>query len=213
MNFLKIKLFIVSVIMFAASSAFADLSFDVSIDTSRINRTRGFLYLQYGGLNGVPSSVNVREIRFAESGFISGPPSDQVVDGSAVIGRLPSFVHFNNTNGTNDYNQGYWFKNLLKFNISFPGPPVGTPDGGSSTFSLCIFRDEIGLQPLFNADGINGSVAGSLFNINLMNDGSTSTEIFASEASVTPTPAPIPTAAWLLGSGLMGLVGIRRRRK
>jgi hypothetical protein len=24
-------------------------------------------------------------------------------------------------------------------------------------------------------------------------------------------PVPIPTAAWLLGSGLMGLVGIRRR--
>lgn len=30
-------------------------------------------------------------------------------------------------------------------------------------------------------------------------------------ADVTPTPTPIPAAAWLLGSGLLGLVGIRRR--
>jgi hypothetical protein len=32
--------------------------------------------------------------------------------------------------------------------------------------------------------------------------------------SVTPlTPTPIPAAAWLLGSGLMGLFGIRRKEK
>jgi hypothetical protein len=27
------------------------------------------------------------------------------------------------------------------------------------------------------------------------------------------TPTPIPAAAWLLGSGLLGLVGIRRRKE
>jgi hypothetical protein len=43
----------------------------------------------------------------------------------------------------------------------------------------------------------------------MLNDGTATTQILASEASATPTP--IPAAAWLLGSGLMGLVGIRRR--
>jgi hypothetical protein len=32
-------------------------------------------------------------------------------------------------------------------------------------------------------------------------------------ASLTATPVPIPAAAWLFGSGLLGLVGIVRRRK
>ncbi|NVN98839.1 MAG: VPLPA-CTERM sorting domain-containing protein [Geobacteraceae bacterium] len=27
------------------------------------------------------------------------------------------------------------------------------------------------------------------------------------------TATPIPAAAWLLGSGLLGLVGVRRRKK
>ncbi len=27
------------------------------------------------------------------------------------------------------------------------------------------------------------------------------------------TPTPIPAAAWLFGSGLLGLVGLRRRQK
>jgi hypothetical protein len=31
-------------------------------------------------------------------------------------------------------------------------------------------------------------------------------------ANLDVTPTPIPAAAWLLGSGLMGLAGIRRRK-
>lgn len=31
--------------------------------------------------------------------------------------------------------------------------------------------------------------------------------------TTTPTPTPIPGAAWLLGSGLVGLVGLRRRSR
>jgi len=31
--------------------------------------------------------------------------------------------------------------------------------------------------------------------------------------SFTPAPVPVPAAAWLFGSGLMGLIGIGRRRK
>ena len=31
--------------------------------------------------------------------------------------------------------------------------------------------------------------------------------------NVSATPTPIPAAAWLLGSGLVGLVGVRRRMK
>jgi hypothetical protein len=31
--------------------------------------------------------------------------------------------------------------------------------------------------------------------------------------TATVTPTPIPAAAWLLGSGLMGLLGFRRKEK
>jgi hypothetical protein len=31
--------------------------------------------------------------------------------------------------------------------------------------------------------------------------------------SATPAAVPVPAAVWLFGSGLMGLVGIARRRK
>jgi len=43
------------------------------------------------------------------------------------------------------------------------------------------------------------------------NGGFTSSTITSGTLVDSPTPTPIPAAAWLLGSGLMGLVGIRRR--
>jgi hypothetical protein len=37
--------------------------------------------------------------------------------------------------------------------------------------------------------------------------------IFVAGTPVLPvTPTPIPAAAWLLGSGLLGLVGMRRKQ-
>ncbi|HUJ16751.1 MAG TPA: VPLPA-CTERM sorting domain-containing protein [Nitrospirota bacterium] len=50
---------------------------------------------------------------------------------------------------------------------------------------------------------------GTLFTVDLSDNGAATTNIMASQANVTPTP--IPAVAWLLGSGLMGLAGIRRR--
>ena len=35
----------------------------------------------------------------------------------------------------------------------------------------------------------------------------------ANSFSMTPTPVPVPAAVWLLGSGLMSLVGVARRRR
>jgi hypothetical protein len=37
--------------------------------------------------------------------------------------------------------------------------------------------------------------------------------VHGGDIQLTPTPTPIPAAAWLFGSGLMGLAGVRRRKK
>jgi hypothetical protein len=208
MNFLKIKLLIISVIMFAASSAFAALSYDVTVDTSAISGSNGYLYLQYASANAVNSTATLYGYN---GGTLAATNSTSVIDGSYVTGMLPGTVVFRNTNGTNDYNHGITFGSSTKFSLSLAAPAFGGTPGGNSTFSLGLFSDEGGSTPLYNLIGINNSVAGTLFTIDLNNDGTASVQTLANEASVTPTP--IPAAAWLLGSGLMGLVGLRRRKQ
>jgi hypothetical protein len=197
MNFLKIKLLVIAVIMLAASSAFASLSYNINIDTTSLINQDGYLYLQYAGMNAVDSTATITN--FTTNGSLAPAYST-----SAVSGQLQSSVIFANTNGTNDYNHAIHFGTNLNFNLLFASNNFGAPAGGSSTFSLGLFSDEGGLAPLATSNG-------TLFTIDLNNDGTTAVQTLASGTTATPTP--IPAAAWLLGSGLLGLVGIRRRQK
>jgi hypothetical protein len=59
-----------------------------------------------------------------------------------------------------------------------------------------------------SAEGMNLSFIA----IGTVKDGFTSTSIASGNIVDVPTPTPIPAAAWLLGSGLLGLGGIRRKK-
>jgi len=206
MNFLKIKLLIIAVIMFATSSAFASLSYDVTVNTSTLVGQSGYLYLQYATIDNAVASTATVSLLGTDAVFGAQDTVD-VVNGSAVHGTLPSNVTFTNTNPVNDYNQAITFGNSLSFLVSFASTPaVNTP--AVSTLSFGLFADNGGSTPLLNTNG--GSYAGTVAMINLNNDGSTSATTL--DATTTATPTPIPAAAWLLGSGLLGLAGIRRRK-
>jgi hypothetical protein len=202
-NFLKIKLLIIAVIMFAASSAFASLSYDVNVDTTSLAGTAGYLYLQYNtGINNTATSIATVQ-NFATDGTLGATvPSAIPNGGTYVTGTLPGTVSF--TSGyyaTQDYNQAITFGNSLNFNLLLP---TGTASSAGSNFTLWLAADAAGATPLKTADGL-------LLTIGLNADG-TATPVIA-DAGTTATPTPIPAAAWLLGSGLMGLAGVRRRKQ
>jgi hypothetical protein len=201
MNFLKIKLLVVAIVMFAASSAFASLSYNVSVDTSSLNNTDGYLYFQYDPINAADSIATVSA--FSGGTLAIAPDTTNTLGGSTgTLTTGAGTVAFNTVNSTTDYNHGIHFGNTTNFLLSFSNPAANVPAGGSSTFSLSLFQDNLGSAPLLN---------GTLFTLSLMNDGTATTQILANEANVTSTP--IPAAAWLLGSGLMGLVGLRRKQQ
>lgn len=209
MKFFTIKLLVVSLVMFAASSAFASLSYDVYVDTSSLSGT-GYLYFQYNTANNQVGTSTATVQNFATDGTLGTRTLgayDTVTysDGSGkyVTGTLPGTVSFTNGNvDVNDYNHGITFGNNFHFALLLP---TGTPPIAGSTFSLGLFQDALGYTPLKTGDG-------TLFTINLNADG-TATTVIAADAGTSVTSTPIPAAAWLFGSGLMGLVGLRRRKK
>jgi hypothetical protein len=201
-KFLKIKLLIISLVMFAASSAFAALSYDVNVDTSALNGL-GYLYFQYNTGFGQIGTSTATVQNFTTDGTLGAVgPNAFANSGNNVTGTLPGSVSF--TNGiveTNDYNHGITFGNNLHFSLLLPN---GTSQIAGSTFSLGLYQDALGSTPLKTVDG-------TLFSINLNADGTASTSIADGGTNVTPTPTPIPAAFWLLGSGLAGLAGLRRK--
>ncbi|MGD0883745.1 MAG: NF038129 family PEP-CTERM protein [Thermodesulfovibrionales bacterium] len=207
MKLLNIKLLVIAFVLLITGSAFASLSYDVTVDTSSLNGQGGYLYLQYDPLNGLASTATVSN--FATNGTLGAQDTVDVVNGSAVTGTLPGSVTFANTNGVNDYNHAITFGSSLSFLLSFNSTP-GAPAGGVSTFSLGLFGDALGSTPLMNTNGGN-TAPGTVIDVNLQNDGTTSVDQYVQQATATPTP--IPAAAYLFGSGLLGLVGIRRKAK
>jgi hypothetical protein len=205
MNFLKIKLLVVAIVMIATSSAFASLGFDVTVDTSSLTSygDGGYLYLQYTPLNGANSTVTLSNFQMGDN---TGLNFTSAGTESAASGTLPGSLVFANTNGISDYNhQIFQFADKLSFNLAFSNPAAGGVAGGNSTFSLGLFYDAAGGSSIFG-----GATSGTLLTIDLFNDGTASVQT-TQDIPTTVTPTPIPAAAWLLGSGLMGLVGIRRK--
>lgn len=204
MKFMKIKLLVIALIMFAASSAFASLSYDVNVDTSGLTGTSGYLYLQYNtGMINNSGTTTATVSNFTTDGTLGATaPGAFSNSGQYVTGTLPATVTFTSGNlATNDYNQAITFGSNLNFNLLLPN---GATQNQGTTFVVSLFQDPLGATPLKTSDG-------NLLLISLNTDGTAS--VTAEDPGTTATPTPIPAAAWLLGSGLMGLAGIRRRKE
>ena len=192
MKLLSIKLLIVAVLMFAATSAFADFSYNFNVDTSSLNGQAGYLDLQFNpGISNALASAAI-------TNFISDAALGAVITTGNVTGTLPSAVTINNTTGFNDYFQAVNFGNTANFALNLSG-------SAGSSFALSFWDSTQG-NPLLTNDQVNGIA--TLIDVN-----PNGPVVTNNSNQVTVTATPIPAAAYLFGSGLMGLVGIRRKIK
>jgi len=206
MKFLKLKLLVLVVILFAAGSAFASYSYEVTVNTSSLTGS-GLLDFQYNSSSGGSSTATVSN--FTTDGILA-PLNDSgdAQNPGAVSGVLPNNVVFTNPNLVNEYIHAITFGNAFSFLVTLSNPGSGASNG-YSTFSLGVF--DTGFNPLLNTTGgvLGSDSAGTLFTINLYNGGTATSAAFDPSTNVSPTP--IPPTVLLFGSGLLGLVGIRRK--
>jgi hypothetical protein len=213
MKLLKLKLLVFAVILFAAGSAFATYSYEVTVNTSSVVGASGDLYFNYANSGAAASTATVSG--FTTDGLLAPlndtNPTDGLMNGSAVSGVLPGTVTFANTNTNNDYLHAMTFGSTFSFLVSFSGAALTAAPSTSnlSTFSLSLITDPGTWNPLLSGGvGLNGES----LDINLYNGGAISPSI-ADPTDVNVSPTPIPPSALLFGTGLIGLVGIHRRAK
>ena len=196
MKLFKIKLLVIAALMLAANSALAAYSVDFTVDTGSLSGNSGYLDLQFNPGNDFQGAATASVINYTPSVSLVGAP---VLTGSA-FNALPGTVTLSNVDGTlassayNDYFQQVNFGDSLKFRLTLEG-------AAGSSFSMSFLNQD---QSAFVLTNDPGGVAAS---VDLNSDG-----IAVHNNSDQVTATPIPAAAWLLGSGLAGIFGIRRRK-
>jgi hypothetical protein len=181
---------------------------DVTVNTSSLSGTSGSLYFDLvSGGSGVFNSSTISS--FSTDGLLgsTAPVGD-------AFGTLPGQVMLDTGSSTilNEMGQNITYGNLFSFHLSLTenGPGVdGTPD----SFSLFVVDAAGDLVPTTEPAG---SKALFIFNIDGTSTGNLNIYTLPDDSQpwqVTPvTAVPVPSAIWLLVTGLIGL-GLNARRQ
>lgn len=207
----------VFVLIGCTSTGYADIMYQVNVDTSSISGTAGSLDLNFNPGPLVTQSASLQILNFASDGTlvtgscVSGGPC---LTGD-VSGTLPGTLTFDNGTAFNDYFQGFKFGSTLSFKVDLYGPAITSPDGTStsgSTFAFSMFSDSAGTIPALTTDTTDGFA----FTANVNLDGTATVSNFSSQTSVTPLVAstPEPAGVVLFGTtiALMGAMFWFKRR-
>ena len=194
----------------------APITYQVTIDTSSINGTPGYIDLQFNpsipASDSQPAYVDI--LNFSTDGTLTPNPSDpnQAPIGEAS-GSLPLLVTIDNSETTNIYTDGITFGNTITFTLLFDGPAVETPDPGTypggSLFTVDVADSNYNYLLETDPAGTNAA------QVALNPDGTTTPNPYYTNPYVTFGSTPEPSTITLLSAGIVGLgaLALRRRKR
>ena len=180
-------------------------SYRVTVDTSAIADTNGYVNFQFNPADLLAPEANASIFQWAGSITLLDVP---VIEGS-VAGALPGTVDLNNDTAFNDYLHAAQFGETLSFLLQFAGNSSVPASSLGTSFALALYAADA-TTPLLSDD-----VSGSILRFELGPDG-VDYQTFGPDASspsvAQVSPVPLPAAAWLLLSGVVGLFATARSR-
>jgi hypothetical protein len=170
-----------AVLLGAVRVASADVTYQVTVNTSSISGTTGSLDFQFNPGPLVTQSASLRILNFRSDGTLAGACPCSKGDAS---GQLPATLTFDNGAAFNHYLDNFTFGTTISFDLSLYGPALSTPDGEStsgSSFVFSMFSDLAGTIPVLTSDTTHGFALRVDANLG----GTTTVTNSSSEAAVT----------------------------
>jgi hypothetical protein len=141
-----------------APTVLADVAYQVTINTSPVSGTAGFVDFQFNPANPASQAITAQILSFTSDGSLSGAP---MAVGS-VAGVLPAPVTFTNNAPLNEYFQGFIYGNTISFLLLLSGPGINSPiaNNAGSTFGIGLY--DSAQQPILTDQGLITGFAGQV---------------------------------------------------
>jgi hypothetical protein len=168
--------------------------------------------------DGIANASATSNVAYGSFVFLSiGDSSIQTAlsDGTASNGTAASDA----TSGVYFQNIGNFSGQTLKFNFDYDitATAMASGDNALASATVSLFGFGVDISAIANANSILGptsddqSTSGSFF-FELTDGGFAQMNASLNSSGSAASVVPVPAAAWLFGSGLLGLLGIARRR-
>lgn len=192
-------------------AAWATVSYDVTVDTSSISGSMGFLDFNFNPGPLVSQDASLQILNFTSDGTLGGLCPCGTGD---VSGQLPSDLTFDNGTAFNDYFDLFTYGSSIAFTVSLYGPAIDMPDGVStsgSTFAFSMYGFTAPLTPVLTTDSTDGFA----FTIDVNLDGSTTVTNYSDQTTVEAEQSgtiPEPGSFFMVLLALGGVGGIHAKR-
>jgi hypothetical protein len=152
------QIFLVVSTLVAGMAMAAPAEYVVTVDTSAVNGTSGFLHLQFNGGRPPYLPAKVQIVNFQTTGGAPGALNSTSGD---VTGALPNSVALGNSAPLNELFQAVTFGTKLSFTVILSGPAVDSPNRASasgSTFGVSLYDSSE--KPILTIDpsGVAGQI-------------------------------------------------------
>lgn len=187
-----------------AAPSSAAVAYTVTVNTSAVNGTSGFLDFQFnpGNATSQPATAQIANFQ-STGGALTGVPA---VTGN-VSGTLPGTVTFVNSTALNEYFQGYNYGTSFTFLLILSGPAIDAPNGTATAGStFCVGLYDAAQNPILTNQAAVTGCAGAV-DINL--NGSTTATAFpnANGGPSVVTFALVPSDSYLVSYAANLLIG------
>jgi hypothetical protein len=191
----------VMLMVLGAVDAHARPIYEISVNTSSLIGTSGFLDFIFNPGAGPVDPASATLFGFTSDGTLTGP--SYIGD---VSGALPGTVTINNTDVDNDYTEGFVYGTYFDIFVDLDIPDISDEAQSGDSFYMTLFDSNF--DPLLGEGDI-----GQLVEIDLDTNGSPTVQNFSPDGEAMVMGTPEPASLLLLATGLSALFSRRLRRK